>query len=408
MKFFSRTYDNHSISCVLMILLGISVLVSPPLMNLFEALLVLVIVSSADLRQRLWATWQEPTVKFLLLFYAIILIGTIYSIAPPYVTFRMALGWHKLLLFPIAYSLFFDPEWKFSFLKALVGFLAICALISFGMWFFHIDVPSAPGEPGVFLRNHATQGMAFAVGALSAVVLALESVNSRFRRLFFACAVLLVANISLVTPGRSGYVVLLVSTVVAVVGHAFLGRRRFGVKEIFVALLLVAGVVGSLLLASASRERMALAVHEVETYDQAKDVTSMGIRMVFWKNTIEMIREQPLLGYGTGAFGTAYDRQVAGKTGVAATPAGDPHNQYMKITAENGVFALSAFVAFLVAVVRHRCPAPWRLLALAVLASWCTTSLFNSHFSTFNEGNFIYAWLGIMLASSPSPTVVAT
>jgi O-antigen ligase len=218
------------------------------------------------------------------------------------------------------------------------------------------------------------------------------------RSLYVLGGLLLLANIALVTTGRSGYLVAMVCAVGAVSGYVFFGQRRLGTRGIVAAVLLVVSVAGMLLLAPTSRERMLQGVQEVENYDQAKEVTSMGIRMIFWKNTVEMIREQPLFGYGTGAFGTAYDHKIAGRTGVAATPAGDPHNQYMKITAENGVVALLIFLGFLVAAARQRCAAPYRMIGLCVLASWCATSLFNSHFSTFNEGNFIYAWLGIMLA----------
>ena len=35
---------------------------------------------------------------------------------------------------------------------------------------------------------------------------------------------------------------------------------------------------------------------------------------------------------------------------------------------------------------------------LALLAAWCTTSLFNSHFQTFNEGHLIALLLGALLA----------
>lgn len=399
MKLFGKSYDSHAVACVLMSIVGISVLFSPPVMNLAALLLLAVILSSAELRQSLWATWRLPMVKFLLLFYAIMIVGTTYSIAPKEVAIRMAIGWSKLLLVPIGLSLFADTRWKSRFLKAFIGVVTVCAVVSFGLWFLEIDLPVASRERGVFLRNHATQGMAFAVGAFSAFLLAVESAGGRLRRLYVLCALLLLANIALVTTGRSGYLVVMVCTVMAVSGYFFFGQRRLAVREIVGAVLLVVGVAGVLLLVPTSRERMMLGVQEIQQYEQAKEETSMGIRMVFWKNTIEMIREQPLLGYGTGAFGTAYDRKVVGRTGVAATPAGDPHNQYMKITAENGVVALVVFLGFLVAAARQRCAAPWRLLGLCVLASWCATSLFNSHFSTFNEGNFIYAWLGIMLAS---------
>jgi len=398
MNFFGKSYDSHAVACVLMSIVGISVLFSPPVMNLAALLLLAVIFSSAELRQSLWATWRLPMVKFILLFYAVMIVGTTYSIAPKDVAVRMAIGWSKLLLVPIALSLFDDTRWKSRFLKTFVGVLTVCAVVSFGLWLLEIDLPVASRERGVFLRNHATQGMAFAVGALSAFILAVESGAGRLRRLYVLSALLLLANIALVTTGRSGYLVAMVCAVGAVSGYVFFGQRRLGARGIVGAVLLVIGVAGILLLAPASRGRMMQGVQEIQQYEQAKEETSMGIRMVFWKNTIEIISEQPLLGYGTGAFGTAYDRKVAGRTGVAATPAGDPHNQYMKITAENGVVALLVFLGFLVAAARQRCAAPYRMIGLCVLASWCATSLFNSHFSTFNEGNFIYAWLGIMLA----------
>lgn len=398
MKFFGKSCDSHAVACVLMSIVGISVLFSPPVMNLAALLLLVVIFSSAELRQSLWATWRLPMVKFVLLFYAVMIVGTTYSIAPKDVAVRMAIGWSKLLLVPIALSLFADTRWKLRFLKAFVGVVAVCSVISFGLWLFQIDLPVASQERGIFLRNHATQGMAFAVGAFGAFLLAMESGAGRVRRLYVLGGLLLLANIALVTTGRSGYLVAMVCAVGAVSGYVFFGQRRLGAKGIVAAVLLVVSVAGMLLLAPTSRERMLQGVQEVENYDQAKEVTSMGIRMIFWKNAIEMIRERPLLGYGTGAFGTAYDHKIAGRTGVAATPAGDPHNQYMKITAENGVVALLVFLGFLVAAAGQRCAAPYRMIGLCVLASWCATSLFNSHFSTFNEGNFIYAWLGIMLA----------
>jgi len=398
MKFFGKSCDSHAVACVLMSIVGISVLFSPPVMNLAVLLLLAVILSSAELRQSLWATWRLPMVKFVLLFYAIMIVGTTYSIAPKDVAVRMAIGWSKLLLLPIALSLFADTRWKSRFLKAFVGVVAVCSAISFGLWIFEIDLPVASLERGIFLRNHATQGMAFAVGAFGAFLLAVESGAGRLRSLYVLGGLLLLANIALVTTGRSGYLVAMVCAVMAVSGYVFFGQRRLGARGIVGAVLLVVGVVGILLLVPTSRERMIQGVQEVESYDQAKEVTSMGIRMTFWKNTVEMIREQPLLGYGTGAFGTAYGRKVEGRTGVAATPAGDPHNQYMKITAENGIVALLVFLGFLVAATRQRCAAPYRMIGLCVLASWCATSLFNSHFSTFNEGNFIYAWLGILLA----------
>ena len=231
MKFFGKSYDSHAVACVLMSIVGISVLFSPPVMNLAALLLLAVILSSAELRQSLWDTWRLPMVKFVLLFYAVMIVGTTYSIAPKDVAVRMAIGWSKLLLVPIALSLFADTRWKLRFLKAFVGVVAVCSVISFGLWIFEIDLPVASKERGIFLRNHATQGMAFAVGAFGALLLALESGAGRLRYLYALSGLLLLGNIALVTIGRSGYLVAIVCAIGAVSGYVFFGQRRLGVRK---------------------------------------------------------------------------------------------------------------------------------------------------------------------------------
>ena len=55
-----------------------------------------------------------------------------------------------------------------------------------------------------------------------------------------------------------------------------------------------------------------MAVEEIRTHEQAKELTSLGIRVVMWKNTLTIIHDHqhPLIGYGTGSFEEAYRRLV--------------------------------------------------------------------------------------------------
>jgi len=71
-----------------------------------------------------------------------------------------------------------------------------------------------------------------------------------------------------------------------------------------------------------------------------------------------------------------------------------------------------AFAAFVAGVLRQRAPAPYRGAALALLAAWLCTSVFNSHFQTFAEGHLLALVLGVLLATQEptqtSPSSVAT
>jgi O-antigen ligase len=394
---------SHGIACVLVIAIAIGLMFSPPMANLAELLLMTLMLASGELRQRLARAWRQPLFKAALAFWLVTGIGVLYSIAPSSVSLSMWNGWRKLLFLPLALALFDDPVWKRRFALSLIVATVVAALASFITWRLQVAVIEA--EPGVLLRNHSTQGMIFAVAAFAAVILARYEKASTLGRLLVAAAALLVANIALVTPGRSGYLVLLVCAAGFMVAE--LGNRSKGWKSVVGALLILATIVSALALAPTSRQRIVQAFQELGQYQQAQQETSMGIRVIFWKNALQLISERPLTGYGTGAFGLAYGRLVENRPGLAGTPAGDPHNQYMKIAVEHGLSGLLVFLALLAASLRQAAPPPWRLLGLGVLAAWSATSMANSHFSTFTEGTFIYLWLGVMLAqerdASPDP-----
>ncbi|MDD5296572.1 MAG: O-antigen ligase family protein [Rhodocyclaceae bacterium] len=393
----SPTFSRpHNIACGLTIAIAVGLLFSPPLANLAELLLVALVFTSGELRRRVILAWHQPLVKAALAFWLVTGVGVFYSIAPTSISLSMWSGWRKLLFLPLALALFEHPVWKRRFALSLIAVTVAAAVVSFATWRLQISINGA--EPGVLLRNHATQGMVFAVAAFAAAILALRGGESGMPRLLAGAAILLAGDIALVTPGRSGYLVLLVCT--ACLMLAELMNRQKNWKSAAGAVLMLAAIVSALALAPTSRERITLAFHEMTQYKEAQQETSMGIRVFFWKNTLQLISERPLSGYGTGAFGTAYGRLVADRPGLAGTPAGDPHNQYMKIATEHGLPGLLVFLAMLGAALRQTVPPPWRLLGLGVLAAWCATSLANSHFSTFAEGTFIYLWLGVMLAQA--------
>ena len=75
--------------------------------------------------------------------------------------------------------------------------------------------------------------------------------------------------------------------------------------------------------------------------------TSMGSRIIAWKNAIELIKEHPLLGVGTGGYEPAFVDHVKDQKGQENFLHHDPHNQFLKILAELGIVGLVIFLSFL-------------------------------------------------------------
>jgi hypothetical protein len=142
--------------------------------------------------------------------------------------------------------------------------------------------------PGLVLRNHVTQGMALSAGALLAVVLAVQAApHSRLRWGWIGAALLLASNVVFVAYGRSGYIVLGVLALVAAVGLLSGRARRRGL------VLLPIAVVGALLLSPQVIDRFELGWKEVQEAKVSPQLTSMGMRVVIWEITGEIIRDAP-------------------------------------------------------------------------------------------------------------------
>jgi O-antigen ligase len=234
---------------------------------------------------------------------------------------------------------------------------------------------------------------------LSAVLASQRARSVRSRWLLAGAAVVCVANLVFVTTGRSGQVALVVAALVSAL-LVLRGRSRW------LALVALPALVVALTLASpALQQRYRLIVQEAPSLNcSSSEESSTALRLLLWRTSIDLIRVHPGFGYGVGGFTPAFEKQVPQEmqghplTGWCARTVHDPHNQFLRVTVEAGVLGLLAFLGLIAGAARQPAAQPYRACALALLAAWCTTSLFSSHFQTFNESHLIALLLGALLA----------
>jgi O-antigen ligase len=82
---------------------------------------------------------------------------------------------------------------------------------------------------------------------------------------------------------------------------------------------------------------------------------NVASRQAYWKAAVTMAADHPLLGVGPGRFGEESADYIRDNPIVIPNPVA--HNSYLEILAENGIFALACFLAFL--------GVTWRLLTHA-------------------------------------------
>jgi O-antigen ligase len=398
MKFFKINLDSVSICQYLVIGGLVSISISPPLANTFIALSLVATLSITTTRNQLLDFFRTKLGYACITFILILVSGLIYGIETNNVIASSIWGWRKFLMLPIGAAVFMNAQHAKQNLINTFWFLCLIMVVySFATLFNPGLQISDKTISGIVIRNHATQGLFFAVATTIALANTLDiNATIRFRTLNCLTIPLFTFNIAYIAIGRSGYVSLLVMTV----SFIFLYFTQVSMfKKMMLSIIATALLVGILLSTPTSQQRIELAKQEfVSEVDQTKE-TSIGYRLIFWENTIKMLQKYALLGTGTGGFEKAYATQVEGKSGTAGVITGDPHNQYLKILIEHGIFGLAIFLSILILLLKQAVTNPFKAIGVSALAAISTTSLFNAHFSTFNEGQFIWIFAGSLLAS---------
>jgi O-antigen ligase len=140
--------------------------------------------------------------------------------------------------------------------------------------------------------------------------------------------------------------------------------------------------------------------------DRPMDTAHDPNRLTIMKDSLKMVRQRPLLGWGFGAFAIAYPSFRSFYTDFTVNAA---HDDFLEITVETGVLGLGVAVAFLYLLyrggirnVRHWAQQARSSTALAALVG-CTGIIVHS-FSDFNLQIPANAALFFSLAAIASAT----
>jgi O-antigen ligase len=376
---------------ILILLDMIAITFSPALVNLIELLLIFTVAVSGALRAEIVKSCRSyPPVRFLLAFVGWILLATSWGEAPLAERVQEIVSWRKILLFPLVLALVTE-----EFRKTVLILIAVVGVVYAGAAWM-IGLFQDLSAPAVLMRSDVVQAIYLALSVFSLLTLLGSYRISRQRWLgvLFVITVLFLLVTIFTSTARSGYLFSLVG--LCCFSLIVMQRHR---------LVVVAGLVASaitlLLVIPGPAQEIKRGLDEIAAVtDPAQDpeFSSMGIRIVMWDHTIEMIANKPFLGSGAGSFEIDY-RQVAESRseGWRAGRSNDPHQQFLHIAAEYGLVGLVLLVAFLGSLVfRLRFDFP-SVFGLSVLLGLCATSLFAGHLSSLVEGRMFWVLVPLFL-----------
>ena len=370
--------------------------------------MVVSIVSVNQYRQRILEAAKSPVSVSVLVFLLVVFLWLLHPESDFDIGLSEATSWRKALLLPIAMIAVWKRENIELVMRAFVSITFFFLLLSFIGYFGDFVIYHMP--VGIVVRNHSTQGLFFVISAylcLSSWIFGVRTLPNLIIRvgnvlgikgktLAVLLAIAFALNVLMITGSRTAFVVML-----AVAVYLIAVSNPVGSRLLVWSALAIGSIMVLLMLFPQSRISSMQMINEVLSAESSEYPTSGGLRYLMYTRTpLAIIKSFPW-GGGTGGFRNLYASVIPkDATGWQAETVGDPHNQFLKIAADQGLVGITAFLAILVLSWKAMGSDAMGMAGRGVLVAWIVSSLFNSHFSTFSEGHMIFLLLGVFLAPS--------
>jgi O-antigen ligase len=221
--------------------------------------------------------------------------------------------------------------------------------------------------------------------------------KTQWRWVWLVIALLSLINLMYLVGGRSGQIIALCLVL-------FLPLYFYG-KEAYKYLLIAAISIFMLhkQLEPLVPGRLLETSQEVSEHKSDEHLTSAGIRLEMYKNTLSLIKQSPFIGYGTGALRYEYNK-LANTQDTLLKDVPNPHNQYLLTFFELGIVGLSALIFMFYRFWQYskviaRSDKYAGMYLKGVVLTIAIGSMFNSLLLDATEGKFYCVLTGLLLSA---------
>lgn len=402
------------------ILLGVAIPTSTALDNLLLVFLLPLMVVGAG-REILHVAVRNPVARAGILLFAGLVAGALYGQAPREEALGILGKYVDLVFVPLLMLAARDAIIRS---RAMSGFLIAILATAALSWLVALHVlplfdwmwgAGSPDNPSVF-RSSITQNVLMAYAVFLLALAAREAVATGAKLLLAISAAFASGDVLFLVQGKTGYFVLpallFYFSWMTWARHLRSRGRSIGWREGGAT-----GLLGVLLIFAAFQaspqlqERVGQMVEGIQNWKPGNPAEqssvsriehSTGERMEFYANTLELIKQHPVVGVGTGGFPAAYAHQVQGKN---VEPTRNPHNEYLLITAQIGVGGLLLLLYLFYTQWRCAAQLPSAFeqdAARGLVLTITITALFNSPLHDHTEGLF-FAFASALLFTALTP-----
>lgn len=326
------------------------------------------------------------------------LVGSVVAIAGGYAPWKIV-GLHRKELVFIALLLWLSVLPVAGLVRrALWAGTALTIMVNIGLWGMDQSLGGGPFNPLVPVSlTHAFHNFMVATVCLWMLVYVVEEwtvLNWTKRVLIAAVGLVGLCTVLLVNSGRTAQL-----ATVLMVG-AYAAQRLSRRAALSAVLALGVGLLALAYLPTPFGERLSKAFDDVHAFESGQQVSPVGLRLLFVETSVDLIRERPLLGYGTGSYRAVQDAHL-GIPPMSEKSAPHPHNDLLHLWVERGILGPAALLFVYIALWRAgaRLLAYRRIFLRAVLIAFFVASLANSFYMDWASGSFLLGLAALLLCA---------
>jgi O-antigen ligase len=254
--------------------------------------------------------------------------------------------WYFIGLFPILYTIV-RKDYISNYISAFILAISITEVFSYLVW-FEIIAPfknATVSNPTPFM-SHISYNPILAF----AIYFVLHEIffNKRITNLMFSFYSFFAVSMTInmfITGGRAGQVIFFV--MLSILIFQVLDKQR--IKSLIVIFILIPGIFFTAYKTSdLFQKRVSEAIKSTLYYSNLdwhnKELSPVGLRIYFTKNSWDLIKENPIIGVGTGDFPVEYKKINQINTPKMPNTT-NPHNMYTLITVQLGLIGLISFLS---------------------------------------------------------------
>lgn len=330
----------------------------------------------------------HPLTPILLMLLGLTLFSSLFSIGSSESIFERFKDMVRLSFIPIvAYYISSQRQIYYSFYVFILAMI-LTLVLGFAKVYLELPIGEKYTEGAVF-KSHIESSFFMSIAAFYVLFLAFN--HKRYRIWLAILAALMIHYVFFMSMGRIGYLALFF--IGAYVAHHYLGKK--GLLLAAIAILIAAASVYQF--SDVFQVRINLLVQDWDYYQQNRLLeSSLGSRIQFYLTSLTLISQKPILGWGSGAFGQAYQNLSQG----AYLFTDNPHNQFLLIGVELGLIGLILLVALFIRQwqLTHQTHESWRVIARGTLLLFVMGCMINSWLIDFSMSYFFMMY-SVMNAS---------